>query len=299
MGVDLKQAIGKICAVVVTCNRKELLGECLTALLNQTRPLDEVIVIDNASTDGTDRCLREKFPNITHIRLPENIGGAGGWHEGMKLAYDKGYDWIWLMDDDAMPLNDALQKLLTAMEQLPADKIGALLSNVVWSREEVDHTISKGNFEVDVGVFPGWLAPRKAIERVGLCRKDFFIYWEDIEYSGRLRNNGFSLYRVSSSYVIHKDWLAQPQKSINILLRRVSSPIYPNWKSYYLYRNQILMYKSQHRNYELLRTLLVQIPTQLVIRLLIRDTGKIKFILKATIDGLFNRTGKRVSPAAK
>lgn len=299
MAVDLKQPIGKICAVVVTYNRKELLGECLTALLNQTRPQDEIIVIDNASADGTDQFLREKFPNITHIRLPENIGGAGGWHEGMKLAYEKGYDWIWLMDDDAIPLNDALQKLLTAMEQLPADKIGALLSNVVWSREEVDHAIWKGNFEVDVGVFPGWLASRKAIERVGLCRKDFFIYWEDTEYSQRLRNNGFNLYRVSSSYVIHKDWAAQPKKSINILLRRVSKPIYPNWKSYYLFRNQILMYKSQRRNYKLLTTLLMQIPTEIVIRLLMKDTGKIKFILKATIDGLFNRTGKRVSPAAK
>lgn len=88
----------KVAAVVVTYNRKELLRECLQALLNQTRPLDEIIVVDNASTDGTDQMIPEEFPQITHVRLPENIGGAGGFHEGMKLAYEKGHDWIWVMD---------------------------------------------------------------------------------------------------------------------------------------------------------------------------------------------------------
>lgn len=86
----------KVAAVVVTYNRKELLRECLNALLNQTRPLDEIIVIDNASTDGTQEMIAKEFPYITYVLMSENIGGAGGFHEGMKLAYEKGYDWIWV-----------------------------------------------------------------------------------------------------------------------------------------------------------------------------------------------------------
>jgi len=108
----------KIAAVVVTYNRKDLLKECLDALLNQTRPLDSIILIDNASTDGTPEFLKEKGyldnPKIDYVRLPENTGGAGGFHEGVKRGYEKGYDWLWLMDDDALPEKSSLNNLLDA-----------------------------------------------------------------------------------------------------------------------------------------------------------------------------------------
>lgn len=102
-----------IAAVVVTYNRKELLRQNLNSLLAQTRPVDEIIVMNNASTDGTAEMLaREfKYPQITVVTMPENIGAAGGFHEGMKLAYEKRYDWIWVMDDDAFPYKDALERL--------------------------------------------------------------------------------------------------------------------------------------------------------------------------------------------
>src|SRR5690606_27933775 len=97
-----------------------------------TRPLQAIYIIDNASTDGTPELLHrmgytpspqggtltletpgnQEKVKIIHIRLPENTGGAGGFHEGVKRAYNDGYDWIWLMDDDAEPLEDALEKLL-------------------------------------------------------------------------------------------------------------------------------------------------------------------------------------------
>src|SRR4028119_143552 len=95
-----------VAAVVVTYNRKQLLLECIDALLSQTRSLDKIILIDNACTDGTPEILREKgyLDNayIDYMRLPENIGGAGGFHEGIKRGYEVGYDWLWLMDDDTI-----------------------------------------------------------------------------------------------------------------------------------------------------------------------------------------------------
>ncbi|GAA6756682.1 hypothetical protein Thermus77420_21580 [Thermus thalpophilus] len=117
----------RVCAVIVTHNRKELLRECLRAVLAQTRPVDHILVVDNASTDGTADMLREEFSQVEVLRLPENQGGAGGFHEGMKRAYELGYEWMWLMDDDALPSRTALEELLLFSEE--ADVVAPGLVN--------------------------------------------------------------------------------------------------------------------------------------------------------------------------
>ena len=129
-----------VCAVVVTYNRKNLLIECLEAIRKQTRPVDAIYIIDNASTDGTPELLLEKgyikelpptnltgpwektfeIKNLTdgkpiklhYVRMHENTGGAGGFHEGVKRAYERKYDWLWLMDDDVEALRDGLEQML-------------------------------------------------------------------------------------------------------------------------------------------------------------------------------------------
>src|SRR5262245_34479345 len=95
----------RICAVVVTFNRKPLLAKCLLSLERQSRRPDAILVVDNRSTDGTAAMLAEQFGHLSYLRLEANTGGAGGFHEGMKWAYERGFDWLWVMDDDveAMP----------------------------------------------------------------------------------------------------------------------------------------------------------------------------------------------------
>jgi rhamnopyranosyl-N-acetylglucosaminyl-diphospho-decaprenol beta-1,3/1,4-galactofuranosyltransferase len=66
-----------ICAVVSTYNRKYVLRNCLNALLKQTLPLKEIIVVDRPSIDGTDELIRKEFPKITYVRLKNDVGGAG------------------------------------------------------------------------------------------------------------------------------------------------------------------------------------------------------------------------------
>ena len=96
-----------ICAVIVTFNRKELLLNCLNALKQQTHTLDHIVVIDNASSDGTtDFLLKNNWKNndyFTYISLPKNQGGAGGFYEGIKYAIAQEFDYVWLMDDDGFP----------------------------------------------------------------------------------------------------------------------------------------------------------------------------------------------------
>jgi glycosyltransferase involved in cell wall biosynthesis len=89
-----------------------LLRECLHALERQSRPPDALIVVDNASTDGTGALLAEEFPHLSVLHLPENSGGAGGFSAGMRWAYDHGFDWAWVMDDDVEALPNALESML-------------------------------------------------------------------------------------------------------------------------------------------------------------------------------------------
>ena len=135
-----------VAAVIVTYNRKELLAECILALLNQTHPLNKIFVIDNASTDGTYIMLERKgFLNnskISYHALPENMGSSGGFAEGIKKAHEEGFDWIWIMDDDSEPAPNALELLLEYSKEENVAAIANLEVNpqgkVVWSH--------RGNF---------------------------------------------------------------------------------------------------------------------------------------------------------
>src|ERR687886_555758 len=103
-----------IAAVVVTYNRKALLLECLAALARQTHPLERILVVDNASTDGTPAALAGCGIDVDLLRLRRNGGGAEGFHYGVREALAGDPDWIWLMDDDCEPADDALERLLAA-----------------------------------------------------------------------------------------------------------------------------------------------------------------------------------------
>ena len=90
--------------VVVTFNRAELLDRMLDGLAAQTHQPDAVIVIDNCSTDHTREVLDARTDLPLHVTTTaSNLGGAGGFHIGMRAAYDAGWDRIWLMDDDVVP----------------------------------------------------------------------------------------------------------------------------------------------------------------------------------------------------
>ena len=110
-----------VAAVVVTCNRRQLLLEALAAVHAQSRAPDAVIVVDNASADGTAGAVRRHYPSVRLAELTRNTGGAGGFAYGMALALAGGADLIWLMDDDTVPKLGALRALLLVNEQLEAE----------------------------------------------------------------------------------------------------------------------------------------------------------------------------------
>ncbi len=125
--------------MLVTFNRKSLLRICLNSLIQQTRPIDQVLIVDNASSDGTPELLREEFPQFPILRLDRNTGGAGGFAAGMKRAYDEGFDWMWVMDDDIEMVPTALEGLLSFSDvgdlitPLKKQSDGLLIWEAIWN----------------------------------------------------------------------------------------------------------------------------------------------------------------------
>jgi rhamnopyranosyl-N-acetylglucosaminyl-diphospho-decaprenol beta-1,3/1,4-galactofuranosyltransferase len=207
-----------VAAVVVTFNRKQLLTECLDALLAQGRPVDRIFVIDNASSDGTPELLEERgyleSPSIYYISLPENVGGAGGFYEGMKRGYDAGFDWLWVMDDDGRPTQNALDVLLNSSElQGTRNRAPLVVSDldnltltfgvhyrggIVKSIDEIsDTTVEDANY------FLGNLFHRSIIERAGYPKKEMFIWGDETEFRLRLeRHNFFPVSSVNAIFFL-------------------------------------------------------------------------------------------------
>ena len=232
-------------AVVVTYNRKELLLECIEALLSQTVPVD-ILVVDNASTDGTKSAI-EKFigkKGFYYLNTGSNLGGAGGFNFGIRKAYEYGYKYIWIMDDDTIPYNTALEEFEKSKNVLKDREWGFLSSRVVWKdgnlclmncHVQADEWYKKINYMEDA-LFPIKSASfvscyfrRETIERVGLPIKEFVIWKDDTEYTERISRIYESYYAVNS-IVLHK---------IN---SNVATPIEKDsedrlWRYKFLYRN--------------------------------------------------------------
>jgi GT2 family glycosyltransferase len=213
----------KIAANVVTYNRKDLLRECLNSLLAQTRKPDSIIIVDNNSNDGTKEMLEKEFLDnsiFDYVRLNENTGSAGGQYTGIKRAYEKGFDWVWCMDDDTVTKRNSLKELETASGFLKSRKIktGFLANNVFWvngdicklnrpalNRYSTDSYkfLGKGLVEVWSSSFVGMFISAVAIKNCGLPIKEYFIWGDDVEYSLRISQK-FKCYLVGKSKVTHK-----------------------------------------------------------------------------------------------
>jgi rhamnopyranosyl-N-acetylglucosaminyl-diphospho-decaprenol beta-1,3/1,4-galactofuranosyltransferase len=216
-GVTEGPAIPRIVAVVVTFNRLPLLQR-LVARLAETEGLAEVLVVDNASTDGTGEWLAAQPPPVRTLSLPDNRGGAGGFHAGLQQALDDGADLVWLMDDDGIPEADCL-KILLGQEDLDfwgpavlAEQDHSRLcfpirlpgrATVVHRMVEVEQAARDGVIADVVIPFNGVLVTRELVERIGTPREEFFIWGDDVEYLWRARRDGARTGTVVAARFLH------------------------------------------------------------------------------------------------
>jgi len=193
--------IETVAAIVVTYNRKELLIECLEGLRTQSRPLDRIFIIDNASTDGTSELLRERGfmadSRFEYVCMQGNTGGAGGFHAGVKRAFEAGYDCFWLMDDDVEPYSEGLESLLKYRKDsgcVHGRRRNPDGSAFPWGDRFHPSTVTMTQIgdplftmnqevqEINVGCFEGMLIGREVVAKIGFPDPEFFIGMDDTFY---------------------------------------------------------------------------------------------------------------------
>lgn len=252
----------KVAAIVVTYNRKVLLLECIEALKNARNELSsevncemDIVVVDNASTDGTREALADAASGgeIVYLNTGANLGGAGGFNYGMKYAVSKGYDFVWAMDDDTIVREGALRAFVD-FECENHGRYSFLSSLALWTDEKLnlmniqkksltekieglDENIQEEAVEIGMASFVSIWIPCEIIKKVGLPIKEFFIWADDIEYTRRL-NRVKKGYLLPKSKVLHKTKLNAGSNIAEDSEERLE-------RYRYSYRNEIYVYRHE------------------------------------------------------
>lgn len=232
--------INNILAVVVTFNRLELLKRCYEALRQQSYDKFDILIVNNGSTDGTYEWIESLPPTVLRIHQA-NLGGAGGFYIGQKYGYDKGYEWIWMMDDDGVPDSRQLEELISVCLKNDLLLAGPLVVNIDCPELlSVDGSAANqfGDTEFTEALtcpFNGTFINRKVIEKIGYIKAEMFIWGDEVEYRARARKNGFQIYTIIPAIHYHPPMKIVLSRAIPFL--RWVVKVKPTHFSHYFYRN--------------------------------------------------------------
>ena len=311
----------KICAVIVTYNRKDYLKKLLISLKKQSYKLNSILIFDNFSSDGTSEMLLEcgfinecatnslsvislDDINIFYYRNNINIGGSGGFHNSMKIAFDMNcFDFLWCMDDDVLPDVKCLENLLMNIRDDTQIAIPNRTGNgyfdcaitdvnltkmfcksvVDWKSIVSPQNIKNNVIQVEDMAFEGPLISTKLIEKIGLPNENLFILFDDSDYAMRASTET-NLVFVKNAILLKQ---IIPSTSVGV----------PRWKEYYNFRNAVWFTKKYCKSIRA-RWFRSEILCMIWIVRYIAD-GKFNYartIFKAYWDGINRRMGKTVDP---
>lgn len=312
----------KVCVVIVTYNRKELLVNLLRDLAVQTYPVTAVLMVDNDSSDGTPDLLLEKemisavkTDEITtqnwqgvllhYYRNSENAGGSGGFAKAFELVKEMDYDCIWAMDDDVSPEPECLEEMMRYLDQdarmcVPSrgDDNYIDYANTEYDletlryfhfneckRKRIDSRyITEPYVEVEDMVFEGPLLTKELLCEIGIPNKDYFILFDDTDYAHRASEK--TKIRYVKNAKLHK----------KIIPVKVDGGAW-SWKNYYNMRNSVYFEKKYGKNFRVKYIRSVLRLGDLLLRALYRRRFKrAKWIIRSYIDGITGRMGKTYSP---
>ena len=233
----------RIGVVIVTYNRIKLLKECINRVLNQTQPVDSVIVVNNNSNDGTRDYLDSlNDTRINAYHMNENLGGAGGFHKALSIASTKNFDYVLIIDDDAMIERNYIKKIVDFANNNPEFNAyaGAVYTEgkidtyhrrvfgsklIFWEKMIPVNSYNRPR-KIDFATFCGLVIRGKELKKIGLPKKEYFIWYDDSEFCLRI-NGGIAL--VPKAKLNHKTVLNYETGNI---ISRIT------WKHYYGYRNR-------------------------------------------------------------
>ena len=311
--------MNKVILVTVTFNSSEYLKRLIDSAVRQTYPIYKIIVVDNNSNYNHKNEIKKILDNnrdiVDMIWLDENTGGAGGFSVGMKYMLEHyNADWMWIMDDDAYPKENCLEKLLEDAKHV--NDIG-FISPLIYGIENrkyqlYHHKIFGNNLiessrafksendiceitEIEANAFVGPLFPVSVVKEVGIAKAGLFIYGDDTEYTYRITRK-YKGYVTSNAIIYHRD----PGMSGN----NHSNPK-AWWKDYYEIRNSLLFVtefsnsKFETYKYELV---IIEKTIKKIVKAIIKKEYKnyrwtrIKLLCCGLVDGIKGNEGKSIDP---
>ena len=301
----------KTAGVVVKYNRKDELIKNIKSILSQSYVVDKYYIIDNHISYNTEQMLKDEGilddHIIQYVYLEENIGGSGGFYTGLKMAYEDGYDFICLMDDDGRPADNKMMEILVkTAEKLYLTNKFLLLNSLVCGS---DNTLSFGlnggiktkqiaaereNNGLIMGTinpFNGTLVSRELVEKIGYPNKEFFIKGDEQDYYYRALKVDAFVATVFDSNYYHP---VLERKYFKILGKTKKGSTEAPWKEYYRARNFTYMFKRDGEPMKYIRQNVRQIL--IAIKYNPKKIQTIKMILKGWKDGVSGKLGPSVKP---
>jgi GT2 family glycosyltransferase len=299
-----------VASITVATNAAEVLSKQLDALISQSFPLDEIVVVDNGSTDSTVKMVRNRYPQVTVIELGQNLGVGGAFSAGLSYAgLDKKYDWIWLFDEDSVPENDGLEQLLKgyALGERLERKIGVVACaathgesglsypGLLWRERLVlppTEVLQQAIWFVDGTISSGTMVRREVVENVGLPRADFFMDFVDFEYSLRIRRHGYEIAIVRDSVLHHT--LGIPRVFKFLGYKKAWSDHAP-WRQYYIIRNHTYVVWYSYPEWRPKLFMLLRLARHGTASLLFSEHGfeSLRMMLLGFLDGRAGKLGIR------
>lgn len=248
-----------VAIILVNWNGFDFTQACLNSLRNLDFPDFKVILVDNASQNHEGQNLKKSFPEIELIENSTNLGFSGGNNVGIRFALNQGFSHIMLLNNDTEVEPDFLGEMMPKFQQNPnlgvvqplilfltdPKKIwsagGKWVSNLgraitMGDREPLaDYRFNKSELDWATGCC--MLISREAIQNVGLLNEQYFAYFEDVEWSLRLKKAGFEIALAEKAVIYHEAGASSKKThSEGTLSPRVF---------YYNVRNQFLLLRSQ------------------------------------------------------
>ena len=285
----------KVSAVTVNWNSLNDTVECLNSLRKVDYPNFEVIVVDNASADGSPEEIEKSFPEVTLIKSEKNTGWGGGTNLGLRHAMSNGAQYIWLLNNDLVVEPDALGKLVSTAEQIPG---AALVSPILYyysTRSKIQHCGSVFDWKnyvvrhfddpkeaesVEEGDFWLWftaiLMKREVAEKVGYFDEKYFIYYDDMDYAARALKARCKHKLEPTARVYHRSHSADKGGLRNLPLHYF----------YYMTRNEYWFWKNKARGFKKVRLLRVYLA-RLIRKLAFYQRNGWDDIIDASLAGLY------------
>ena len=196
----------RVAAVVVTYNRLALLKECLSALYCQSYKNFDIIVVNNGSNDGTTEWLANEKGLV--VLNQDNCGGAGGFYTGMKYMFEHNYDALWMMDDDGIADSYQLENLIDGALKYNLDYANALVvckdnKTILSDGSSYNKLEIKDYIPKVVCPFNGTFIWKHVIEKVGMIKREMYIWGDEREYTARIEKVGFKIGTISSAIHYH------------------------------------------------------------------------------------------------